>query len=349
MFFSIAIIAKPRRSGNIVEKGVIVANACDELLEIVPSVKDFFFIVERRGWFGISEERSADIRLVEDLTTLDKTRQLFPHAIALEFASGEFVDTDKFRPLGITKQYTGIQIAAWQKFKRHELFVRAAALLSDEKFIKFGHFWNKPDVPLDYEKRLRSRTMRLANKLNAHIDFPFSDIMRNDGLPLTPEAINSIINKARIGILTSEHEGINRFKMECLSADIPMLVAEDAGPSTRRHINEKTGILFKPTPENLAEAIRYVIKHRADFSPRRYILENTGIHNALPMLKDALRKLARRDGSERQYEEIYYNGRNENMMWEKSRGIAEVKKAMQEVPYIIQKNYSLNSVSYLNN
>lgn len=348
MFFmeiSLAIIANPRRRENIVEKGVIVVNQCDRLLRILPSVRDYFYLVERRGWCGISEEKGADVKLVDDPATLAETRRLFPHAIVLEYANGDFVDTDQFHPIGITKKYTGIQIAAWRKFKRHELFVRAAALISDGHFIKFGHFWNKPLCSWDPAIRLRSNTIRLANSLHANIDFPFTNSRGNAGLPRTPKEINRILSTAKMGILTSEHEGINRFKMECLSADIPMLVPEDAGPATRRHINDKTGLLFKPTPEKLAEAIRYVNEHHTDFSPRRYVLENTGVHNALPVLKDALRKLANRDGSERQYEEIYWGGRNESLIWGKSKAIAEVEKAIHECTEIFCENRSPNSLA----
>jgi hypothetical protein len=170
--------------------------------------------------------------------------------------------------------------------------------------------------------------MRLSRKLRANIEFPFASIKRNADLPSDPEMINRLVNTAKMGILTSEHEGLSRFKMECLSADIPVLVPEDAGPATTRHINEKTGMLFKPTPEDLAEAIRYVEDHLGSFSPRAYVLGHTGVHHALPALKNALRMLAKRDGFQRDYEEISWNGRNEGLIWGRGKAIAEVKNAV---------------------
>lgn len=332
MGLSVAIVARPRRGSGVIEKGAVIVNECDRLFDAVPRLKDYFYLVERRGWFGMNKERSADVKLVDDLTTMEETRRKFPRAIVLEFANGDFVDTDKFRPLGIPKTYTGIQIAAWQRFKRHDLFVEAAALLPDRKFLKFGHFWLGPGHWGWLTSSLRRRRIiRKARRLKSSIDFPFSDAKDIRGLLWNAEEVNRLMNAAKMGILTSEHEGLNRFKMECLSADIPMLVPEDAGSATTRHINEKTGVLFEPTPEKLAQAIRYVEHHLTDFSPRAYVVEYTGMHRALPALKRALQSLARRDGFARNYEEVYWDGRNESLVWGKERSIAEVERAMQEV------------------
>ncbi len=329
MELSLAIIAEPRRGNGIIEKGVIVANQCDRLSKIVPHLKDYFYLVERRGWLWMNGEQTADVKLVDDPTTVEETKRKFPRAVVLEFANGDFVDTDIFRPLNIPKIYTGIQIAAWPAFKRHELFVRAAALLPDRKFLKFGHFWDEPKPwRISGELRRKRRIMKLSRKLHANIEFPFASVKRNADLPNDPGAINRMINTAKMGILTSEHEGLNRFKMECLSADIPMLLPEDAGPATTRHINEKTGVLFKPTPEKLAEAIRYVEGNPEHFSPRAYVLGHTGIHHALPALKNALKTLAKRDGFTRDYEEISWNGRNENLAWAKGDAVLGVREVM---------------------
>jgi len=314
------MIAEPRKRNGIVEKGVIVANQCDRLSKIVPHLKDYFYLVERRGWLWMNSEKTADVKLVDDLTTLEETKRKFPEAIVLEFSNGDFVDTDLFHPLNIPKIYTGIQIAAWPAFKRHELFVRAAALLPQERFIKFGHFWQKSRwFDRNSEAVRRRKIIRLAHRLHASIDFPGE---------ADASEVNRLVNTAKMGILTSEHEGLSRFKMECLSADIPVLVPEDAGPATTRHINEKTGMLFKPTPEDLAEAIRYVEDHLGSFSPRAYVLGHTGVHHALPALKNALRMLAKRDGFQRDYEEISWNGRNEGLIWGRGKAIAEVKNAV---------------------
>ncbi len=356
--FSLAVLAQPRHRAGHLEKGALVINNCDELCRMVPNVKDFFYLVERRSWWGMNGQKDADIKLMEDLALWGETKRSFPDAILLEFANADFVDTDKFRPLGlITPQYTGIQIAAWQPFKRHDLFIRAAALLPQKRFIKFGHFWETDQagrgalVTRSWKENvakfghflitgrteekvpgitLQKETMRLAKTLGANINFPFQQASGDQNLPNRPDQINAIINSARMGILTSEYEGVNRFKMECLAADLPVLVPEDTSNPTKKHINERTGVFFEPTPEKLAAAIEYVEANYTRFSPREYILKNTGHKKALTKLREALQTLAWRDGSSRQFEDIYFDGRNQSFIWNKEDGCALVKRLIKD-------------------
>lgn len=324
---SLAILAQPKKVGDFIQKGALILNQCDEFVRILPDVKKYFYLVERRGWYGFNLEKSADIKLVDDPFTLEKTKKLFPHAIVLEFSNADFVDTDIFKPLGYPSKYTAIQIAAWEEFKRHELFVKAAALLPSKKFLKFGHFWDGGKFS---ELVLKAKIIFLAKKLKADIDFPYAFSLRNKRLPKDPKQINRIINTAKMGIITSQKEGVNRFKMECLSANLPFLVPEDAEPPLKKHINEKTGVLYKPTPQGLKEAILYVEEFYDSFSPREYILQNTGMKNALVALKKALQELSKRDGVFRDFEEIKWNGRNESFIWDKEKAVKEVRALIEK-------------------
>lgn len=318
--FSLAVLLKPqKKEDGSVKKGVLVVNWCDDLCDEMPDIKKFFYLIERKGWHGMNDQKTADIKLVDDLSTLHETKKKFPNAIALEFSNADFVDTDVFKPIeGIEKKYTGIQIAAWKEFKRHELFVRGTALLKNERFIKFGHYWDGENLD-EYTRKVK--TIFLAKRLGADIKFPFWYILRNKSLPSDPVEMNRIINSARMGILTSKEEGISRFKMECLSANIPFLVPEDISYPTKKHINEKTGVMFKPTPKGLADAILYVKNNYGNFSPREYILEHTGGKRALKALQEALRTLAKRDGQTRSFSEIYWNGRNQSLEWIREKAV----------------------------
>ncbi|MFA5155563.1 MAG: hypothetical protein WC453_03970 [Patescibacteria group bacterium] len=330
--FSLAVLAEPRRRASRLEKGALIMNECDRLLRLMPSLRDFFYLIERKGWWGINKELSADIKLVEDLTLWEETKKRFPKALLIEFANADFVDTDIFRPLGLAPRYVGIQIAAWQPFKRHELFVQAAALLRPQKFIKFGHFWQRrrfwEKTP---ESALRRETISAARQSGACIDFPYRFATGRHGLPVNPERVNRLINSARMGILTSVFEGVNRFKMECLSADIPVLVPQDTTNPTKKHINARTGLLFEPTPVKLAEAIEYVLGNYRQFSPRAYILENTGHKKALAKLREALQVLARRDRSSRDFAGIYFNGRNESLEWDEAKVLGTLRRLIAAV------------------
>lgn len=303
-------------------KGVVLLSDCDVLCRLVPPLKRYFYLVERHGWAGMNPARTADVKLVDDLATLDETRRLFPRAIALGYASGDFVDSHAFRPLDARREYSAIQVAAWQPFKRHALFVEAAARLASRRFIMFGHFWRNGKDPA--EIRLRAETISLAGRRNAQVDFPFREAASNEQLPRSASEINALLNRATMGIVTSTTEGLNRFKMECLAADLPVLVPKDAAAPVRRYITQETGVLYEPTPEGLADAIVWVEHHRERFSPRAHLLARSGIERAQAALREALTAVARAEGVERDFASVRWDGRNSSFsLWGTRRQLAQ--------------------------
>jgi len=125
------------------------------------------------------------------------------------------------------------------------MLIKAAGLIPNRRFLKLGHF---VDGGSDSEYGLRDKCITLAERLGADIEFPFAKARSNRDFPNSKEAMNDYINSAKIGILTTKVEGINRFKMECLSAGLPVLVPSDTSYPTKKHINNETGGLFEPTP-----------------------------------------------------------------------------------------------------
>ncbi len=309
---SLALLKEPLIEGNKITKGAIILSDVDDTLSKFPNLKDYFYIIERKGWEGISLSKHADIKLVEDLSFWDETKKRFPNSVLLDVAGADFVDTENFKPLNIKKEYDGIQISTWQNFKRPELFFEGIKLLPKKKFLKFGHLIYGDEKELSY----RDKFILFSKENSINVDLPYGDLKSNNGLPNDAKEINLLINKAKMGVLTSRVEGINRFKLECLSANIPVLVPKDANIPLKKHINDKTGIFYDPTPEGLAEAIKEVEGNYDSFSPREYVLQNTGTKVSLEKLKKALELLAKRDGWENIYQDIYWDGRNQSLIWE---------------------------------
>jgi hypothetical protein len=309
---SLAILREPEIIQGIINKGAIIISDLDDTIKKFPEIKKYFYIIERRGWEGICTSNLADIKFVEDTFYLEETKKRFPNAILLDIAGADFVNTDNFKPLEISKIYTGIQISTWQKFKRPELFFAGIKLLPEKRFLKFGHLIYANDKELSYKREFVS----FCKEKLKNINLPYSDLRNNDNLPNDPKEINFFINQSKIGIITSKVEGINRFKLECLSANIPVIVPKDVNTPLKKHINSKTGIFYNPTPEGLAEAIKKVEENYNSFSPRKYVLKNTGIKKSIKKLKKALNYLALRDGTKDIYKNIYWDGRNQSLIWE---------------------------------
>jgi hypothetical protein len=313
---SVGVLEDPIFEGKKVHKGALVASCPDDLCKQVPKVKNYYYLIERKGWEGINDSEHADIKLVEDIRTLEETQRRFPDAILLDLAGGDFVDVDCFRPIGIEKEYDGIQISAWQRFKRPRLIVQAGALIPHRRFVQFGHFFN--DGKNLEEIALKEQIIGMTKDLGANVDHPYGNLKTNEGLPNNPDVINYWINRSRVGILSTKVEGVNRFKMECMSADIPMLVAGDVSYSTLKHMNEQTGLIFEPTPEGLAKAVEDVLSCPERFSPRDYVLANTGSKNSLRKLREALREVSAKENQAYHFDGIIYDGRNQSLIWEEN-------------------------------
>jgi len=324
-YISCKILENPRIASGRIAKGAIILSQLDYVIQSIPQIKDYFYTIERRGWRGLNESKHADIKLVEDLSYWDETKRRFPTAICLDIGPADFVDTDSFCPTNTPKKYTGVQISSWDSFKRPFLFISACALLPGRSFIKFGHFvrGGTPE-----EIALRDQCLKLTLESGANIIYPYGNANDNHLMPKSKREVNSLINSASIGILTSQVEGINRFKMECLAANIPFLVPDDAAYPTKKHINELTGMLFKPTPEGLAEAVEELTDRLTLMKPREYILSNTGIKISLNKLKGALEQLCERDHQEFHFENIYWDGRNDNLDWGRKRLFEDIEMTL---------------------
>lgn len=56
-------------------KGAIILNQVDPLLYLFPWINQFFYVIERHGWFGVNEASRADIMMVEDPSALPTLKE----------------------------------------------------------------------------------------------------------------------------------------------------------------------------------------------------------------------------------------------------------------------------------
>ncbi|HEY3755548.1 MAG TPA: glycosyltransferase [Opitutaceae bacterium] len=313
-WISVRVLKEPVWIDERLERGALILNNVDPLVGFFPDLRALYILIERHGWFGPNASGYADIALVEDLSVKSALMKHNPDIIHLPLGGADFVDDLVFAPLATEPIYDVIQVSCWSRRKRIELFIEAAARLPQVSFLHLGHFENNGSAD---ELQYRKECIDLAARSGANMTFPFAQADSNDALPRLKDQMNVWINRARIGVLTAAPEGINRFKMECMAADRPMLVAADAGTPTTKHINPSTGLLYEPDPDALALAIRTALDHRDRFQPRTYILESTGRRRSVGQLKEALRESCGRTGSRFHFDDIDWDGRNESLAWGK--------------------------------
>jgi glycosyltransferase involved in cell wall biosynthesis len=309
---SLAVLKLPRIRNSVVEHGALILNQVDPVLDIFPGLESLFIIIERQGWFGYTRSFGAAIKLVEDEELLANTHRIFPDAILLNMGPADFVDHHSFRPVAEAETFDGIAIACWSPRKRIELLVQAAALLPQRRFVHLGHFENAGSRDeIDY----RDHCVRLAASVAPNLYFPFLSKCRNEEMPVDKASINQWINRAKIGILTTTNEGINRFKMECIAANRPVLVPADVEGPTRKHVTPQTGLFYEPTPESLAAAFERAFAAREQFRPRQYLLATSGKDISVNKLRRALRDYCERSKIPYRFDDIEWDGRNESLTW----------------------------------
>lgn len=312
-WISAAVLQNPCYRNGVLQKGAIILNQVDPVLDLYPKLSDIFFIVERHGWFGVNEATRADVMLVEDLSCWDAVARQSPNSVLLDVGPSDFVDQDAFVPSPeIEATYDVIQVSCWSRRKRIELFIEAAAKMPELSFVHMGHFENNgSNEELEYKREC----LEYAKNYATNIYFPYENVDDNDGLNHSKAVMNQWVNRARIGVLTTQSEGINRFKMECLAANRPCLVPNDVATPTRKHIEPSTGVFYTPTVDDLVESINGTLDRIEEFRPREYVLNVTGKANTLPKLRRALNELASKRGQVAGFDAVSWDGRNASLAW----------------------------------
>ncbi len=312
-WISAAVLQSPCYSKGILQKGVMILNQVDPVLDLYPGLSDIFFIVERNGWFGVNEATRADVMMVEDLSCWDLAAEQSPDSTLLDVGPSDFVDQDAFFPSSaINTEYDVIQVSCWSRRKRIKILIEAARNMPELSFVHLGHFENNGTPE---EIGYKNECIEYAKRYAKNVYFPYGHVDDNEGLNHTKEFMNEWINRAKVGVLTTRSEGINRFKMECLSADRPCLVPDDVATPTQKHINSSTGMFYRPSVDGLVGAIEATIARMDEYRPRGYILSTTGKSNTLPKLRSALNELAERRGQEVGFGTIDWDGRNASLAW----------------------------------
>ena len=310
------IVRSPQLCDGAFYKGVVICNMVDDLVHKIPHVKRYFWLVERIGWFGVGINKLADVRLLDDFSEFKLAHELAPNAVLLPCGNPDFVDTAVFVPSTTKKDIDVLAVANWQPFKRHRLLIDALIKCKDMgraiKAVMFGHFIGGGTRA---EIKYRDDLIEYARAMSCDIQFPYSSEKTFDGRLFSPEHMANWIGRAKIGVLCSKYEGINRFKMECLSSDVPVVICDDAIWTVRKHITRTTGLMAPPTPEGLANGILDALDNLSEYKPREYILASTGINRSMTLLQDTIDTLDERMGAPGSLEIASYDGRNESIIW----------------------------------
>lgn len=345
--FSGVILREPLRTSAGVRRGVVVCNEVRHFLREVPGLRERFWLVERWGWRGANRTMGAHVMLVDDIPAqnrwnlvfggIRRLRRLTPWPIVdtppifLPVSNADFIDTDAFAPDGRPKTHDVLMVARWDPFKAHDLLLDAIALLVGRKIgirgMILGHLAATTPKELRASLAYHARIVGRIRDEQLPIDLPLSDGIALDPADFAKSSMAARINAARVGVILSRIEGLNRFKMECLACDVPVIICSDACWPLRRHVEPETGVQVRRRADALAETI-LAARERHAFRPRERILAVSGCDRSMRALQETIDRLDAREGHPPS-PIGRYDGRNSTLVWNDF--VSELRAAVARV------------------
>lgn len=169
-----------------------------------------------------------------------------------------------------------IMVAAWAKFKRHDRFfdaIRTLKIQGEPINVTLVGYPN--DLNMNDIKQLAA-------------DYDISDQITFYEW-ISPEAVSDLLGRAKINIIWSRFEGLNRAIIEGMFCDTPCILRKGFNFGMEYpYINSQTGVYA--TEKGLAPLISYMLQNPQDYSPRTYVLEKHNCYVATTILADYIKK-----------------------------------------------------------
>jgi glycosyltransferase involved in cell wall biosynthesis len=206
-------------------------------------------------------------------------RTVSTNLIPVATSANWWVDHRLIRPLpDVPKDRDLVMIASWSAFKRHARFFAAL-------------------------RTLRRRGHRLSVTLIGYpIDCQLTDIAREaeyygirDQVELfewlSPEEVNVHLNRAKVNVIWSRREGVNRVIIEGMFANVPCILREGFNYGyAYPYVNEATGRFAND--DTLPDVILELLGSYEQYSPREWVMANMSCQKATDILAAAVREVA---------------------------------------------------------
>jgi glycosyltransferase involved in cell wall biosynthesis len=186
-----------------------------------------------------------------------------------------WVDHRVFRPLPcVAKDVDVVMVAGWGSYKRHASFFRALrrlrALHRDIRVVLVGYRlgFTKDDI------------LGLADR------FDVADAIQCFE-NLSQEEVNVQFNRARVNVLWSRKEGVNRAIVEGMFADVPCVVREGFNYGhPYEYINQLTGSFS--TEADLPATILRMLERADTFRAREWVMAHMSCQQSTKVLSQAI-------------------------------------------------------------
>jgi glycosyltransferase involved in cell wall biosynthesis len=190
-----------------------------------------------------------------------------------------WVDHRIHRPLpGVPKEFDVIMLAAWAHFKRHvPFFSRLAEIRRRGRKLKVAL--------VGYQSDCTARD--LAREAEYHGVLDQLQFFEN----LTPEEVNVKLNQAKVNVIWSRKEGVNRAIVEGMLANVPCVVREGFNYGYRYpYVNDLTGRFASEA--SLPNTLVQLVDSYETFAPREWVMEYMSCQKATEIAGATVRRVA---------------------------------------------------------
>jgi glycosyltransferase involved in cell wall biosynthesis len=182
----------------------------------------------------------------------------------------------------VAKEFDLIMIAAWGAYKRHHCFFHALRDLRVRGHRLRALLLGYP-IGMSLKEILdQARFYGVEDQLEVHELVPYKQV-------------NDFLNRAKINIMWSRKEGVNRAIIEGMFAGVPCLVREGFNYGYKySYINKQTGCFS--TERQLPDTILTMLENHARFNPRDWVMENMSCQRATAILSAKIKEVATKVG-----------------------------------------------------
>ena len=209
----------------------------------------------------------------------DFIQRLGSNLVPVPFSSNTWVDHRVFRPLpGVAKNVDILMVAGWADYKRHWAFFSALRRIRTRgvhpKVVLIGY-------PIGTTKDYIRQEAEL---------YGVADLLEfREWLPA--DEVNHLLNRAKVNVLWSRREGVNRTIIEGMFAGTPCIVRQGMNYGHQyAHINQHTGRFS--TEASLPEDILDTLDRYDRYSPRGWVMANMSCQKATATLNNAIKATA---------------------------------------------------------
>jgi GT2 family glycosyltransferase/glycosyltransferase involved in cell wall biosynthesis len=202
-------------------------------------------------------------------------RSVGANLVALPLASNWWVDHRIFRPLPGTRKDTDVvMIATWARYKRHFEFFRVLGALRRRGRRLRVSLIGYPGDMTRHDVAEMAAFFGVADQVDLHEDIPQT-------------RVNQLLNRAKVSLIWSLKEGVNRAIIESMFAGVPCILRDGFNYGYKYpYVNERTGCFTSEAdlPQTLLGAIRDYDR----FAPRDWVAANMTCQRATARLEEAI-------------------------------------------------------------